>query len=241
MINKVSNDIRINQLDNNIYNSIPIAHSESSSLTSLTSCGFLSCIWQFLLYILHCCPSKPAKKGVNGSINPDHLPDQDPFKNQLFVQKEGQWIFRHPKADQLIKEIFENGLGKGNPLNWLSNHASIHTSEKELSKLPLHPLEFLCLLLSNSTRIQAIDHFRSQSTSRLWQFVFHRAGRDPWNEFLNNQINNFKQNEKNLISMIPGFCKLLDLNEKQLQNFSSKAQYKELILFVLDSKTNSIK
>jgi len=183
--------------------------------------------------------TKNIQEDTTKNFSPQNLASQDPFRNLVFTfPEDGTWEFKDKRGFELAHDIFQR-LGTGGPWEWFKQVNDISKAQEELQEKNLHPFELLYILFYSKLHTAYVTNFAINAvSSRLLTLVLRLTGRsDPWEEFLTRQENKFKLREKEkLLTLLPGFCKVLELNEETLRDFAKKQRWQELILHVFEER-----
>ncbi|NGX37879.1 MAG: hypothetical protein K1000chlam2_01045 [Chlamydiae bacterium] len=201
----------------------------SSSLCSMKCPNPFTWIWNFLKWLF--CYHSPVVVDPTFEINPASLPRNDPFRKFVFSS---DCTIRSKKAFDIASKLFRI-LGTTHYASWISQNFSLTSQEKELIRYPLHPLEFLYFVLCNKTKTAEMIHFRQQSANGRWILKI-KTGRSPWEQFIERQADHFAEQESKIAPMIPGFCKALGFNEKELSLLVSQRKWSEFLTTVFENR-----
>lgn len=210
----------------------------ASSIQSLNPFNCLSTLFQFLKWIFFCCPKEAISVDDAPEIDPRCLSKSDPFVKEVFAFDGSGYYSYRSKAKEKVGELF-SVLGNGSYWSWIPKAFSLTKKEKEIVDLNPHPLAFLYYVLSNKLHTSHFVHFKNEGIRGRW-LLRVKTGRDPWEEFLGRQEKNFSK-RSDVLQKLPGFCKALGLEEKQLTSLARDKKWRELITFVYEARKKHFK
>ncbi len=222
----------------------PRAVCTLSSLNPVSWIGcFLSALYQFFKRLI-CCSCfyrppaisipTPTSKENKLEIDPKDLPENDPFRKEVFVfDAKGNFSFKRKEGFEKAAELF-TFFGMNSYWKWILNTIYILGAEKALRRIDSPPLTFLYYIFCNKTHTSHIVHFKEQAISGAW-IMRIKTGRDPWEEFLGEQVKEFAK-YSDILEKLPGFCKALGLDEKTAEKFAKEKKWRELVVFVFESR-----
>lgn len=203
------------------------------SLFSLLTCGYFSKNQNSLIV-------EKAVQNISKKID-----RRDPFQNSLFELKNGSCLFKKPIHFQKAHHLFSI-LGTGGLFNWLYHQSTLYDLKKDILALDYIPFEFLLYIFMNQETTHYLTHLKESSSNRALNTTLKIAGHQhPWNTLLLEQSNRLAQyHQKNLKlcqTLIPGFCKLLELDIHQVQKLVQGKAWEKLILYIFEERVKSFK
>lgn len=168
----------------------------------------------------------------------DQLNTGDYFRNKVFdVDYDGTINWRNERKFELGCNIFHT-LGAGGPWHWYNNQTQLVEWQREVETLPGDPLEFLYFLFYNQEMTASMISFKDHAATRTANWVVCTLARrnNPWDDFMNKQTQSFE--DRGNAEMIPGFCKLLGLDQSEVAALFNNRQWSNLILYVLEERKN---
>jgi len=205
----------------------------SSSIQSLSPLNCLTGLFRLLKWLFCCCPKDTVRGDDAPEIDPRSLSKRDPFVKEIFsFDASGCYSYRS-EAREKVTELF-SVLGSGSYWSWIPKAFSLTKKENEIVDLKPHPLAFLYYVFSNSLHTSHIVHFKNEAIRGRWLLRI-KTGRNPWEEFLDRQASNFS-NQSDISQKLPGFCKALKLDNKEMTSLANDKKWKELITFVYESR-----
>lgn len=218
----------------------PLSQSSNSSLCSMERPNLLSRFFRAILdWIkwIFCCKSSSISPPplIKPQIDPSDLPSSDPFRNTVFnFDSTGKAVIRNEQKSLLACNIFKT-LGTGGPWNWYWNRSQLVKWQKELEKFPLNPFEFLYFLFHDQEMSSLMASFKEHGSTATATMVCALIGRkNPWNEFIDQESRSFAAHGS--IEMIPGFCKLLQLNQTNIVTLFNDQKWEELVHYILEER-----
>lgn len=209
-----------------LYSSTP--RFATSSLCSLQPISliknFFVWIWNFLK-MLCCCEEESFSKEIP-EVDPLSLSQDDPFRNLIFT---ADGSFCSPIAFKETTKLFRF-LGTRGYFSWIANLFWLQKKEKEVKAFRSHPLELLYYLFYNKDHTRYIVNLKKQAYEGRW-ILRLKAGKDPWEEFIAQQIADIKKHS-DCKYLLPGFCKALCLDEVKAMELAEKEKWREFLLFI---------
>jgi hypothetical protein len=206
-------------------------------------CSLLTGLFRILknIFCCLCCQrSQPLGKGENiPEIDPRKLSRNDPFRNEVFTfDSKGNFSFLSQEAFEKTSALFRF-LGTHSYWSWISHVFSLTAQESKVKELHPLPLAFLYYIFCNRTHTANVIHFQEQAIKGKW-ILKYNTGRDPWEEFLNQQEEHFNETG-NILQQVPGFCKSLGIEEKPIQKLAKAKKWRDLIIFVFEERKKHFK
>jgi hypothetical protein len=165
-------------------------------------------------------------------IDPRDLPRRDPFISHVFSFDSGCYAFRSETKEK-VWSLFSS-LGSGSYWSWIPKAISLTKLEDAIVALKPHPLAFLYYLFCNRDHTAHVVHFRKEATRGRWLLKV-KTGRDPWEEFVGRQAENFAA-QTDLREMLPGFCAALDIDKNKALEYARDKRWKELTLYIVETR-----
>ena len=174
-------------------------------------------IW-WAIKSLFCCFRYPIHHHTEfkPEVNPEILSSSDPFYKTLF---DSDHTLRNTKVFKLSCEIFDI-LGEGGIYRWGYHIKTINAKKDEILDYDVHPLESLYFL------------FHSESMSKLVCYFLDNATFGIGARFFKECAAKFKAYSGPIKPQIPGFCKLLSLDETHVKKLVNENKWQELIQYV---------
>lgn len=195
-----------------------------SSITSLRVSSLYSWIpalfnqiW-WTIKSLFCCYRYPIHHHTEyePEVNPNILSSRDPFYKTLF---DSDHTLRNTKAYKLVCEIFDI-LGEGGVPHWGYHRGTVIEKGKEILDYDVHPLESLYFLFHSKPMTKLVCHFIDSATFGIGARFFREYAAK------------FKAYSRPIKPQIPGFCKLLSLDETHVRKLVDEQKWQELIQYV---------
>lgn len=206
----------------------------ASTICSLSPITFLGRCWSFFVSIISwffCCCSRPDPQAVPiPKVDLGTLTRDDPFYQQVF-NPDGSLLF--PKTFEETVKLFQF-LGATSYFSWIVNVLWLNKKEKEVKRLQSHPLVFLYYLLCTKEITKCVENLKDQAARGSWLLRL-KAGRDPWEEFVRQQVHNMER-RSDIHAILPGFCKSLNINEAKACRLAGEKKWEELVLFIFEER-----
>ena len=202
----------------------------SSTLCSITCTTPFTWIWNFLKW-LFCCAFTSIKSDSAFEVDPSTLSHSDPFRKQVFLS---DGTLRAKNAFEKTSQLFQI-IGIQSYWRWIPQVSYITELENEIKNIPVHPLEQLFFLFCNKAKTAQVSHFEAQSLQGSWLLKI-KTGRAPWEEFINKQVKIFTKKEREIASLLPGFCQALKLDQKALIPLVSQRNWAEFVCVVFKQR-----
>ncbi len=178
----------------------------------------------FLKWIFSCGSTSSIKTDKAPEISPGILSSYDPFRCHVFTN---DLTFKSQEGFEAAVDLFQQ-LGTGSFWHWITHQSELNGKEQKIKDYVFHPLEMLYFLFCNRTLTSYMVNFQKESSKGSW-FLKIKTGRSPWEEFLNKNGINFDKRKGTILSLIPGFCKALGLNEQTILSLANDEKWEELI------------
>lgn len=203
-----------------------------SSIESLKISSVFSCILnEFkkilrMIICLFCFSSKKIKKSTvlnvafNPEIDPSVLSIRDGFYKAVFGSNNR---LKNEGALRFFFELFKI-LGEGNQLQWGICYNRIRYLQKEIEKYDFHPLERLYLIFHNKEVTKRVCHF------------FEKAPTSAREHFFEEFTERFKAYQFSIKNEVPGYCKIMFLDEFVVAGLVQKSNWLELIRYSFESR-----
>jgi len=205
----------------------------SSTIQSLNPLNCFSALFNLLKWLFCCCPKEYISLDDAPEIDPRSLSKSDSFVKELFsFDASGCYSYRS-NAQKKVTELF-SALGSGSYWSWIPKAFSLTKLENEIVDIKPHPLAFMYFVFSNKLHTSHIVHFKNEAIQGGWLLRI-KTGRDPWEEFLDRQASNLS-NQSDISQKLPGFCKALRLDNKEMTSLAHDKKWRELITFVYESR-----
>lgn len=167
---------------------------------------------------------------------------QDPFICMALQEvEEGVYAPKNEGAAELIWEIFDISANKLpwqatiNVLPFYTYNEIVNKKNRQLKDEHLHPLASLYIMVMNESRVRLLHTFEtnvsnwSTAVAGVCNIVGHP---EPWREVFTQQAKVFIKWEGDILSLVPGFCKFLSLDEAAVKSYVDREDWEHLVEYV---------